>query len=407
MGIEYWFEKPNNYSAIIQRLGITSKDYLSLTITLKRIFPKTWIEEQYGKLPRGRAYMYLWPMTTNWLPFNPIPMFFKGVIGGSQPLVNLIRLSQMITAIEPEQGAKGLLRRLRCGPDEYIGALFELEVFERFKKSGYSLMKPIGANGPDFTFQKADTNIFVEATHRGASWVQDLVDNIANRSFELSVREEARPVSGRFIRVRLKYQRKLYNQDVVETVARRIVEVKTNPNITCFEDPQGLFSVNALESGQGGLDFEWHDPTDYIYESTELLKSKLTDEQKLRQILANAGTYVAIDMRSLMPSIAAWGGHDNYRLCSHFIASWISYIKQYLNNYRSVGGVFVWVRIVGRERDLVLDMMDQNEILFVGSPDHLTQEDIGKLFPFAKSTEDLPWFWTNSGCDEKQHNDPL
>ena len=45
-----------------------------------------------------------------------------------------------------------------------------------------------------------------------------------------------------------------------------------------------------------------------------------------------------------------------------------------------MGGIFIWVRHAGRVKDLVVDAMDQNEIILVNAPDHLSEEEISHLF---------------------------
>jgi len=60
-----------------------------------------------------------------------------------------------------------------------------------------------------------------------------------------------------------------------------------------------------------------------------------------------------------------------------------------------VGGIFIWVRHAGRVKDLVVDEMDQNEIILVNAPAHLSEEVISHLFSFAKLPEDLTWYHGN------------
>nr|QNO54306.1 hypothetical protein FGBIHFOD_00046 [Methanosarcinales archaeon ANME-1 ERB7] len=45
-----------------------------------------------------------------------------------------------------------------------------------------------------------------------------------------------------------------------------------------------------------------------------------------------------------------------------------------------MGGIFIWVRHAGKVKDLVVDAMDQNEIILVNAPDHLSEEEISHLF---------------------------
>jgi len=216
--------------------------------------------------------------------------------------VPLIRLGQLIQAIEGEASKEQLFQRLRGAQDDYMGALFELEVFEAFKNAGFSLKKAMEADGVDFTFQKNSKEILIEATHRGASWILDLVDEIFRRSFQ----REFGGQSNRSIRLKLKYRRDYYTDAAVEEIVKRIVEVGRGFS-GGFEDPQGNYSISQEKSEKHtNLAIGWNDRGgECVYEAKDLFKSKLQDKTKLKQLLINPGTYCAIDMRALMPCILA------------------------------------------------------------------------------------------------------
>lgn len=60
-----------------------------------------------------------------------------------------------------------------------------------------------------------------------------------------------------------------------------------------------------------------------------------------------------------------------------------------------MGGIFIWVLHAGRVKDIIVDHMDQNEIIFVNAPGHLLEEETLQLFPFAKVPGDLSWYHAN------------
>jgi hypothetical protein len=388
MVIDNWFEKSANYANVIARLGIPQAQYLSLIKSVKKVFPQAWVSEELAKHDK----MYPPVLTHNLLPglfsrlqYNPIPMTLGVICGGEIALVHLIRLGQLIQTMEGEMGAERLFERLRGGPVDYMSARFELEVLESFKSAGYSLKKAMETDGVDFTFEKNNREILVEATHRGASWILDLVDKIFSKSFQRGFQGH----STRFVRLKLKYKIGYYTDVVVEKIVHKIVEVSHGFS-EGFDDPEGNYSIFVEKYEKGNsLAIEWHDPGECVYEAIDCFKSKLQDEQKLKQLLMNPGTYYAVDMRSLMPCLLAGKDDDAYNLSSKILRGWLSYASEFLRKHPDLGGIFIWVCHVGRVKDLVVDNMDQNEIILVNAPHHLSEEEALQLFPFAKLTKDL------------------
>jgi hypothetical protein len=277
--------------------------------------------------------------------------------------------------MEVEIGAKQLFERLRGGPADYMSARFELEVLASFKSAGYSLKKTMEADGVDFTFEKNSRKVLVEASHRGASWILDLADEIFRKSFQRGFQGH----SNRFVRLKLKYEIDYYTDVVVEKIVHEIVKLSHGFSEE-FDDPGGHYSI-FLEKAEkkNSLSIGWHDPTSLVYEAVQLFKNKLQDEQKLKQLLKNPGSYGAVDMRSLMPCIVDW------RNC-------LSYTCQFFKEYPTIGGVFIWVLHAGRVKNTFVDQMDQNEIILVNAPHHLSEEEALQLFPFAKLPRKLNWY---------------
>lgn len=158
MAVNNWFEQPEKYKKVIDHLGISESSYLSLMDSIKNVFPEQWVSEELSKHDRRYSPVIkvdLLPGLFSRLQYNPVPITLGVTCGGDISLVHLIRLGQLIQAIEGEQGAERLLEKLRGGPDEYISARFEIEVLERFKRSGYSLKKPMEEDGDGMTRQNA------------------------------------------------------------------------------------------------------------------------------------------------------------------------------------------------------------------------------------------------------------
>jgi hypothetical protein len=393
MVINNWFEKSANYANVIARLGISQAEYLSLIKSVTKVFPQAWVSEELAKHDTMYPPVFrhdLLPGLFSRLQYNPIPMTLGWLCGGEIALVPLIRLGQLIQTVEGEMGAERLFKKLRGGPVDYMGARFEIEVLESFKDAGYSLKKAMETDGVDFTFEKNNREILVEATHRGASWILDLADKIFSRSFQRGFQGH----SNRSVRLKLKYKIGYYTDVVVEKIVHKIVEASHGFS-EGFDDPEGNYSifVGKYENGNS-LAIKWHDKGACVYEAIDSFKSKLQDERKLKQLLKNPGTYCAVDMRSLMPCILA-GKDDAYNVSSKILRGWLSYTRQFFKENPDVGGVFIWVCHVGRVKDLIVDNMDQNEIILVNAPHHLSEEEALQLFPFAKLTKDLSWYHGN------------
>lgn len=279
-----WFQRSENYSNVIDRLGIPEGHYLSLMQSIKKVFPKEWVAEQLQKRDsRYPAVMNaLLPTLFGHLHYNPIPLFLGRVTGGDLSFVSLIRLGQLIQTMEGEIGAERLFARLRGDPADYMSARFELEVLEVFKKAGFWLKKATESDGVDFTFEKDRKEILVEATHRGASWILDLRDEVSSRSFQRGWS------TNRFVRLKLTYKRKYFTDAVVEEIVNTIVKIGRG-FLSGFEDPAGNYSISQEESDTNALSIGWHSQgREWVYEAKDLFKSKLRD--KKRQLSMNIGT---------------------------------------------------------------------------------------------------------------------
>lgn len=395
MAVNNWFEQPEKYENVIEHLGISESSYLSLIGSIKKVFPGTWVSEELVKHDKRYSPVIeadLLPGLFRRLQHNPVPMTLGFICGGDISLVQLIRLGQLIQAMEGEQNAERLFEKLRGGPDDYMSARFEIEVLERFKRSGYSLKKPMEEDGVDFTFERSQREIFVEATHRGASWILDLVDRIFYRSFQRGFQKP----SNRVVRLKLKYKHDYYTDSVIEKIVLEIVKASHGFS-DGFEDPECNYSISVEKSEKGNslsIGWRWDDPAECSYEAIKLFESKLKDEQKLKQLRKHVGSYCAVDMRSLMPTIVAWKS-ITIKLSSKILKGCFSYTRQFFKENPSVGGIFIWVLHAGKNKDILRDTMDQNEIILVNAPHHLSKEEAQQLFPFAKLPRELDWYRAN------------
>ncbi len=385
MATNYWFEKSEEYKTVIEHLGISESNYLSLMDSVKKVFPQSWVSKELKRHDKTCPPVFnhnLLPGLFTCLQYNPVPM----TMGGELTLVHLIQLGQLIQTMEGEIGAKRLFKSLRGGPSDYISARFELEVLESFKSAGYSLKKPMEADGVDFTFEKNDKEIFIEATHRGVSWILDLADKIFMVSFQRGFQGHSK----RFVRLKLKYEINYYTDVVVENIVNEIVKVSRGFS-EGFDDPGGHYSIFVDKAEKiNSLSIEWHDSTELCYEAVELFKNKL--KEKRTQLLKNAGSYCVVDMRSLMPGIVTRKNND---ASIKILMECLSYTCDFFKKNQSVGGIFIWVLHAGRVKDIVVDQMDQNEIILVNAPGYLSEEDALQLFSFAKVPRDLSWYHAN------------
>lgn len=392
MAVYNWFEQSEKYKKVIDHLGISESSYLSLMDSIKKVFPEKWVSEELAKHDRRYSPIIgvdLLPGLFSRLQYNPVPITLGVTCEG---FVHLIRLGRLVQAIEGEQGAERLFEKLRGGPDDYISARFEIEVLERFKRSGYSLKKPMEEDGVDFTFEKGQREIFVEATHRGASLILDLVDKIFLRSFQRGFQKP----SNRSVRLKLKYKRGYYTDSVVERIVHEIV--KTSHGFSDgFEEPECNYSISVEKSEKGNtlsIGWRWDDPAECSYEAIKLFENKLKDKQKLKQLRKHVGSYCSVDMRSLMPTIVDWKS-ITIKLSSKILKGCLSYTKQFFKENPSVGGIFIWILQAGRDKDILRDTIDQNEIILVNAPHHLSEEEAQQLFPFAKLPRELDWYRAN------------
>jgi len=393
----YWFQEPSKYGQIISRLDIPENEYLFLINLVTETFPPKWVKANEHKLEKVPGVFVLqielWPPLWRPLPYNPVLQLIGGrTVGGFWPFISLIRLGQLLRIANMLPNKKELLQRLRGDPENYISALFELEVFETFTKAGFSPKDRPEVHGVDYAFQKGDRVAFIEVTHRGCSWIMDLWSKIG-----MSLSAWPGEKGGKFVtHICINYKTaKRYNDQFGTDklgwdIDRALAKIRSAAD--SIGDPQCRFQIEAVESKESGLEMDWYKgaESEVLYETTELFKRRLNDKRD--QLSRNKFSFCAVDLRSLIPIAIASGVKENSRRVSAYLEGTISVARAFLSYTPTVGGIFIWTKHAERDKDLIVDQLDQNEIVLIAAKSRDSETELKDLFPFAKFPQELDWY---------------
>jgi len=386
--MKFWFQDPSKYQQTLNTVGISEEEYLNIVDVISRTFPKDWVDSELDEINKKSncVHLELWPSLIFGLRYNPIPVILEKVRGGYIAIINIIRLGRLILEAEKLPNKNGVIKKLTGKVDDYISALFELETFEFFSKSGFSLRGFPEDDGVDYTFEKNGQKIFVEVTHRGHSWVIKLFSRVGE-----SVTEGQNKRFSKCIHLNYKTTKKFVDQIGVDRLAFDIDRVlaKTRENSCIIEDKQCRFNIEFEESEEGTLTLKWHEPTDYAYEVTRLFKDRIND--KLKQLSLNEFSFCSIDMRSLVPALVITDRRNTGNICAEFMEKIFVAADDFLRENNSVAGIFVWVKHIGRNNNVIIDCLNQDEVILINAKS--LYDDIAKsLFPTAVLPKDLNWY---------------
>ena len=387
--MKLWFQDPSKYQQAISRLGISEEKYRYIIDLVVRTFPKDWADSKLADIKKKSNFLHcdLWPSLLCGLRYNPVPMILAGVTGGYMPVIAIIRLGQLLQKAEQLPNKKTLIKRLMGNPDDYISALFELEAFEFFSNLGFSLACDPEEDGVDYTFQKDGRKIFVEVTHRGPSWVMEVFDRVGQ-----TITEPTNVNFSKCIHINYRIAKEFVDLNGVDELVfdiDRVLAKKVETSYT-VKDKGFRFQVEYKKSEEGGLTLKWHETTDWAYEAAELFKGRMND--KVEQLSRNEPSFCAIDMRSVIPSLIVTDWKDTSDICAEFIQKLFKAGHDFVVENICVGGIFVWIKHVGRTKDLIIDTLNQDEVILINAKSSFSDEAATKLFPCAVLPKYLKWY---------------
>lgn len=302
-------------------------------------------------------------------------------------IIQVIRLGRLILIAEQLPNKNEVIKKLKGKVDDYISTLFELETFEFFSKSGFSLHGSPEDDGVDYTFIKSGQKVFVEATHRGYSWVIEVFSKIGQ-----SIREEPSKTFDKCIRLNYRTSNEFMALNGVDKLVFDIDRViaKTPKNSCIIKDTMDRFYVEFKESQKGTLSLKWYEPTDYAYEVAELFKGRIND--KIRQLSLNDFSFCSIDLRSLVPPVVMRTRQDIVNICSECMEKIFMAAHDFLKENSTVAGIFIWTKHIGRNKNVLIDALDQDAQILVNAKGSLPDLIAAKLFPFAVLPKELTWY---------------
>ena len=320
--------KPSFGGFGLSRLGISESQYLSCVNRVEQVFHRQWAEKEHERWKsegEGHVESHLMPTPVMWLRYHPVAFLYKPISGGWHPISNIVKLGSALRPLEllPKKDHNRFVERLRLTKDlsEYRGALFELEVLEKFLERGFQLLGSHELSGVDWALLNPPHQVFLEATHLGPSETTDKVTRAV-----------------------------LFGNQSVEHCERR-------------------------------------SPAEEI---RDRMQQRLAD--KVGQLSRNPKTYCAVDLRSLAPPVAEWGGENNFAAWSGILKAVRSVAIDFMSTNASVEGFFIWIS----QTDGLSPSSD--EIVLVRSENMPDQGESHQSFPFVKLTNDLSWF-QDTGAD--------
>ena len=382
------FQDPSKYQKTLATLGICEEEYLNIINVIVKTFPKDWVDSELDEIDKKSNLMHLnlWPSLIFGLRYNPIPMILERA-RGYIAIIQIIRLGRLILKAEQLPNKNELIKKLTGKVDDYISALFELETFEFFLKSGFSLCGSPERDGVDYTFEKNGQKIFVEVTHRGHSWCIELFSRLGE-----SVTEGQNKRFSKCISINYKIAREFVELNGVDELAFDIDRMLAkNRETNCIiKDEEGRFQIEFKESEEGKLSLKWHEPTYHSYEAASLFKDRIND--KLKQLSLHDFSFCSIDMRSLVPPLVMTDRNNTSNICAECMEKIFVAAHDFLRENSTVAGIFVWINHIGRNKNVIIDALEQDEKILIKPERSFSDGMAAKLFPLAVLPKHLTWY---------------
>lgn len=385
--MRFWFQDSSKYQKTLATLAISEEEYLNIINVILQTFPKDWVDSELDEIDKKSNFMHLelWPSLICGLRYNPIPMILVRA-RGYMAIIQIIRLGRLILKAEQLPNKNEVIKKLKGKVGDYISTLFELETFEFFSKSGFSLYGPPENDGVDYTFVKDRQNVFVEVTHRGISWCIEVFSKIGG-----SIAEVPSKKFDKCIHLNYKNARKFVDSNGVDKLVFDIDRViaKTPLKSCTIKDKECRFHVEFEESEKGTLTVKWHEVSDYSYEVVELFKGRINEKKE--QLCRNDFSFCSIDMRSLVPPVNN-GREDTVKACAECMEKIFLVAHDFLRQNNSVAGIFVWIKHYGRNNNVIIDALNHDEKILIKADRFLSDSTAAKLFPLAVLPKDLKWY---------------
>ena len=370
----------------LERLGIKKTEFDECLEAVKLAFGEKTTEWKNVPIVLG-----LYPVSFNNLQENPVWRILYGRVGGLGSIADMTRLGKYILSWPKDSIA--IYSRLKDRPEDYIGVLFELEVHFQFIKSGWCLSEALEPGGIDFTFERDGKRVFVEATHLGASSVQDQERRIMWKTFGHSSSTPAKEPRRVKVIIDHNFLRDADDHSL-DAIAESIVKGENGFIQGKWDAPGGKWSIvsNVLPYGEkGSVEFSWYCRSETqvaIYEAEVRLKSKL--QEKASQLRKNRPSIAAVDIRTVMPHPGSWGNNTNFPVCSQFMCRLLDAAKKFMKDEETVAGILLWCPKASYGDPLHRWMDD--DVIFVPSPRLDRAQKYFDLFPFAHQLEELEWY---------------
>lgn len=291
-----WYLNEDEYSWFLDHVGISKADYLAAIEKMISVFP---IEESadYTDCIIQRKKNLNGPFTLHPVPFNvlvrnPVFTFMSGKVKDYHVLSEIVNLGKDLCATEAISGIASVQRDLRRF-DQYIGRLFEVEVLAELVRAD---MSPEILGTPDFVGRLNTTNVYIEARHRGVSFVTAVIQGITLglgfKDFgELSIKLGNLGAAGETV------------NEITERIISSVMELLASNSRT--DMVANDFEIRHRADGEANRVLIIDGAESYDADVANLVKRTLEDKEKqLLPVMGHEGLkIIAIDLRSLFPTV--------------------------------------------------------------------------------------------------------
>ena len=289
---------PTFYTTFIADRGLDEDTYRPAVSALTALMPQREIEREYDTLVEARAQpSLLHPASGHRLTHHPLRYLLGGPVYDANSLCELVRLGLDLVETDGIAGIQAVRRRLLV-LEEYLGALFEIEVGAELVRAG---LEPTRSDAPDWLIKVGGSTAGIECRYQGAplpiAILPRLLVHLAFREFG-TLRIAFKPGAG--------------GADSIETVMTSLASgVDACLDGRAIDHDSSWYRIHYDDTGLRTLDISLSEGG-HTYSTILARKARDWMRQK-REQLTQPGrprppSLVALDFRSLIGGLPRPGG---------------------------------------------------------------------------------------------------
>ncbi len=93
-----------------------------------------------------------------------------------------------------------------------------------------------------------------------------------------------------------------------------------------------------------------------------------------------------------MPPLVMRDRQYSVNICSEYMEKIFLAAHDFLRQNSSIAGIFVWVKHIGRNKNHIIDAMNQDEVILINEKRSLSDDMAKTLFPLAVLPKELTFY---------------